>query len=86
MKELFEEIDRRVHMPENEERYHHLCLHPSEVAGGKEFLENSKRAKCLLEAMEKNNNPHLTYAPQYRCVIQNMTDWLDSNGWAKTGA
>ena len=83
MKKLLDEIDKRVHLSENEEKYHQLCHHTSDVAGGKEFLEESKRAASLLKAMDENTNPRLTYAPQYRLIIKKMTEWLDKNGWAK---
>lgn len=83
MEKLLDEIDKRVHLPENEEKYHQLWLHTSEVAGGKEFIEHFNRAVSLLKTMDENTNPRLTYAPQYRHIIQDMTEWLDNNGWAK---
>lgn len=82
MEEQFKEIDRRVHSPENEERYNFLAAHPDDIPGGKDFLTDSKTAKNLLNTIKSNTNPHLNYNAQYRHLIQNMTDWLNSNGWA----
>lgn len=83
MKKLFDEIDKRVHLPENEEKYHQLYLHTSEIDGGKNFIAKAEQARNLLKAMDENTNPRLTYAPQYLHIIQDMTEWLDNNGWAK---
>ncbi len=80
--EQFNEIDRRVHLKENAERYHQLVAHPEEISGGKEFLKNSKMAKNLLDTIEKNTDPRLNHKAQYRHLIQYMTNWMNENGWA----
>lgn len=82
MEERFREIDERVHAAENAERYDQLVAHPDAVPGGKEFLENAKKAKDLLTTIRNNTDPHINYTAQYRHLIQKMTDWLDNNGWA----
>lgn len=41
------DIIDRVHKPENSDAYHKLINHPSEVSGGKEFLNSVDKAKKL---------------------------------------
>lgn len=82
MEERFREIDKRVHAAENAERYAQLVAHPDAVQGGKEFLENARKAKNLLNTIRNNTDPHINYTAQYRYLIQKMTDWLNDNAWA----
>lgn len=70
------DILERTHKPENEDLYHKLINHTSEVSGGQDFIRNVDRAR-VLEA--KKDEPFSSV--EYSKIISKLNKWLNDNDW-----
>jgi hypothetical protein len=78
MKNLLDEILNRAHKKENEERYHQLINHTSDIPDGERFIRQTERAKEILKISPITDQ----LDNEYRLIIRHLTQWLDKNNWA----
>lgn len=81
-KDDFLTLESRLQKKENEERYHNLILHTSDVEDGERLYSLISRAYYIVKITEKycGNDKDFLIA-QFHTIFRIITELLDKHGW-----
>lgn len=82
MKEILQNINERLHKPENKEKYDKLMLHTSEVDGGQHFLNTYNDADSIVKSANPSDFDYNIHVSTFNSLVKRLNQWLDDNQWA----